>query len=360
MTVLDPYSDVDFASLTDPQDTGKPPKIGTHFHSRVQSPGDTRHGVIDYGTGEGSDSEGHYITEPFSYFYYMHTGGKSHWPWDDPPRGESRDPKELDVVAVPAHEYHMGMHIYAIFSTGSNFDVRGRGIPEKMQDTIEDNRTAEGYPEAIVGFAHARRYFSWPPTDREYEPFRFNVERMAAQDKPSIFSVSRDGPGYPHTDSRSMWDKLLTDFAPDYRIWFNAHADPGPNSDFEVGKDVDRRYVRLLVQEGDYDVSDQEGSRSDGREAMANGSSLVMVRDSWDESSEDAPEPPMPTDAGVDGGTIYVESDADTVEWITANGETAGTGESVSVNDCDRYARAELWNSDESALTLTQPWGIAE
>lgn len=358
--VHDPYEDVNMSSVADPNGTGNPPKWEGHHHARTDAPIDTKHGVADYLSGDGTDSEGNYVTEPYTIFSNTSSGGQSWWPWDDPPYDDSRAPESLrdgnGVIAVPGYEMHFGTHTYAFFSTASEHDVRREsGIPEKHQDVIDERRDAESTPDAVVGFAHVGRYLSSEITDREYERYRFNVERMAGQGVPTLLGTGRDV-GWPHTRNIDLWDRLLADFAPDYLPWKTAHNDP--YSPGVVGDDLDRRWVSVLIDASDFDPSDQTASRQAARDRMAQGATLVHMRESFD-SDGDVPEPPMPTDVGVDGDTIYAESDADTTEWITAGGETAGTGESVDASEGDRYLRAELWNNDESALTLTQPWGTA-
>ena len=377
MTVEHDWTDnIDWDNLADPNGTGNPPKWAGHLHDRADdSPMDEMHGVIDFLSGEGPDTDGNYINEPFSVFCATRSHNESYWPWTDPPNGEARDPEELGVVAVPGYEMHFGTHSYAFFSTASEDDVLSRfddydpddgrggfhaGLPEKLQSPIDGDNDAEHKPEALVGFAHPLRYIDDDDdiTDREYERFRFNVERLANQDVASVLgSASRRQPS-PRSQALELWDRLLTDFAPNYLPHLTAHQDAYAGG-FVVGSHLDRRFASLLLDEDEFDPSDQEESRQAARDAWADGRALAHIRDGWDAESESPPDTPMVDEAGVEDGTIYVESDASTTEWVSAGGEIVETGESVNINDCEKYVRCQIFNADESAGTLTQPWAIS-
>jgi hypothetical protein len=342
---------------TDSADFDEPRKTGDHHHARTDEPIDTPYGVIDYAVGDGPDTDGNAITEPYDLFYMMKSSGPTHWPWDDPPTGESRDPVELGVVAIPAYELHFGTHTYGLFSTVDQASARIGGVPEKQQSTIDNRKHANGYPEPIVGFAHVGRYVGEETiTDREYERFRFNVERLARQDVPSVVGTGRNSE-YPHVETRLLWDRLLTEFAPAYLPIKIAHNDPRGDEDGVVGDGLDRRWYSTLMSADEYDVDDQAATRVAARETIGRRAVLAHFRDSFDPDGS-VPEPPAVEDAGVDGATVYVDSDADEQVWITARGEEVETGTSVDVSEGERYLRCELWNDDESALTLTQAWGI--
>lgn len=358
MTVtLDWTDNIDWDNLADPNGTGNPPKWEGHLHDRGPSPMDVMHGVIDYLAGEGADAEGYYVDDGYSVFVANRSHGPTHWPWSDPPDGESRDAESLGAVAIPGYEMHFGTHSYAFFSTSSELDVRDGGLPEKHQDTLDERESAEDKPKAIVGFPHPLRYIDGSEiSQREYERFRFNVERLSEQDVPMIMgSATRNQPAV-RSQALDLWDRLLTDHMPDVRLWLTAHNDAYHS--FETGTDLDRRFASLLLDEDEFDPSDQEGSRQAARDAWADGRALAHIRDGWDAESESPPDTPMVDEAGVEDGTIYVESDASTTEWVSAGGEIVETGESVNINDCEKYVRCQIFNADESAGTLTQPWAI--
>jgi hypothetical protein len=335
----------------------EPRKTGDHHHARTDEPIDTQFGVIDYAVGAGPDTDGNTITEPYEIFYMMNSSGPTHWPWDDPPDGDARNPVDLGVVAVPAYELHFGTHTYGLFSTVDQASSRIGGVPEKLQSTIDNRKHAEGHPEPIAGFAHVGRYVGESTiTVREYERFRFNVDRLASQSVPSVIGTGRNS-SYPHEETRELWDRLLTDFAPSYLPVKIAHNDPRGDGDGVIGDGLDRRWYSTLIHPDEYDVSEQAATRAAVRETIARRAVLTHLRDSFD-PDDSAPQPPTVESARVDGSTVYVESDADEQVWITARGDEVGNGTTVDAAEGDRYLRCELWNDDGSALTLTQPWGI--
>ena len=362
--VVNPYEGVDMSNIADPNNTGNPPKWEGHIHPKSgRDPMHTSHGVIDYLAGEGEDTHGRTVTESYSVFGPSTSGA---FPWENPPNGDdSRNPETLGVIAVPVYETHFGTHTYAFFTTTETSDIRGSrdnpgraGVPDKLGDTLRQPFGAEGFPEPLVGIAHVGRYVSSEITAREYELFRFNVGRMASKDEPMLLGIGREV-AFPHNQERDLLDKILTEFAPDYLPLLTTHDDPGGTEMYETGVGLDRRYVSVLVDDADFDPSEQDDSRASARQRMAQGATFCHARGQWDEDTESAPEPPMPTDIGVDDDTPFVESNASTQEWITADGESAGAGETPDMGDASKYVRCELWNSDSSALTLTQAWGVA-
>lgn len=348
MTVINDWADG--ADFSDPK------KTGDHHHARTDAPIDTPHAIIDFAVGEETDTEGNHITEPYDIYYLMNSRGNTHWPWTDPPEKsgpswdvEARDPESLDVVAVPAFEKHWGVHTYALFSELDGASARVRGMPDWIADIDHEPRGASQSPAGIAGFAHVGRY--------SFEDYPVSAAFAIEQQQTLAVGTGRNDV-FPHESNRELYDSLLSlsEFAPEHLPLKICHNDP--LSGGIVGDNLDRRWFSILMDPNDYDVSDQSGTRQAARDAMEDRQVLAHFRDSWDHDSENPPEPPMLTDAGVDGDTIFIESDADTVEWITANGQTAGTGENIEASEGDCYLRAELWNSDERALTLTQPWGV--
>ena len=377
-----PYDGVDWDNLADPNGTGNPPKTEFHNHARGSGPTATKHGVIDLYAGEGPDDDGNYIDEPYTIFAQAPSSGPAAWPWTElsnifDGEYENRDPEELGVVAFPAYELHFGTHINVLFSTVRDVDVRRGGIPEKAGDPIGLD-AERGVPAAITGFAHPEQYIDniSEMTDREYERYRFNVERMGFDDGLGVMEIFNRRDTIP-SQSMILWDRLLSDFAPGDWIWGCGVDDP--RLDYVVGGEVDRGWTSVLVHEDEFDPSEQVESRQHAYDAFINGRLLSHQRIGWDAENEDAPEPPMPLSIETDGTTITWDFDAgsgaETVVKVIADRdvvETGGASGEYEITNSDvPYARLQAETGDDldggdviggdvDALTTTQPWLLGQ
>jgi PGF-CTERM protein len=114
----------------------------------------------------------------------------------------------------------------------------------------------------------------------------------------------------------------LTELAPDRLLWGFGVDD---SVDFQLGKRLDVRWTTVLLEESEFDPSDQAGSRSAAAAAYREGRTLGHERPEWDPESEEPAPVPQVTAMELTAEGISIEtSETDRVEWVS-DAEVVGT-----------------------------------
>lgn len=293
------------------------------------------------------------------------------WPWTefselDEEYEEDRDPESMGVVAFPGCEFTLYEHISSIFSTLNHetadieaYDDESGPYDEDATDQIRAivNREDHYVPEENGGLAilnHPYRYYDDP--DEDWERYQSHFE-MFTQDEGFIGLEAFNKEASENEDIQ-LWDNLLTEYAPDRLIWGFGTDDP--HKEYDVGDRVDIRWTTVLLDEAEFNPSNQHDSRVAAAAAFREGRTFCHQRASWDDDTEEpAPVPQVETieiDAAAEEITIEA-SDYDTLEWISS-AEVVSTDRTISLTpDHAPYIRAHLWN-DAGGETSTQPFGI--
>lgn len=284
------------------------------------------------------------------------------WPWtafsDIDASFEDRSPEELGVIAFPGCEFNGSEHVSSIFSTLTHDDIDTDEIDERWEQShrIVD-RTDQYVPDDIGGLAvlaHPTLYYGDPTTG--WERYRPDFESRTRER--GMVGIEAFNRAAIFDQDIHLWDTLLTAFAPDRMIWGFGVDDP---VDYVRGFDIDVNWTTVLLDEPEFDPSDQAGSRRAAARAMTDGRLLLHKRTPWiPERTEPAPVPRVRS-ITVDrtGGSITIEaSDYDTLEWVSS-GDVVSTDETVILSsDHTPYIRAHLSN-DDGGETSSQPFGLA-
>lgn len=337
----DPYEGVDWAT------------VGHHkceFHNHVRGAMDEPADVVD-------------LYHELGYTVYAVADGGSRpmkWPWtafsevDD--SFEDRDPEDLGVVAFPGCEFTVSEHVSSLFSTLTHADVDVDEIDERWEQShrIVD-RTDRSVPDGggLAVLAHPTLYYDDP--DEDWDRYRRDFASRTREEGMVGLEVFNRASIFGQ-DTR-LWDNLLEAFAPDRMIWGFGVDDP---VDYVRGFDIDVNWTTILLDEDEFDPSDQAGSRRATTRATTDGRTLLHGRLPWDPDAEDpAPVPrvdAIEVDRAADEITIEA-SDYDALKWVSAS-EVVSTDETLSLAaDHAPYVRAQLSN-DAGGETSTQPFGL--
>jgi len=285
---------------------------------------------------------------------------KMNWPWTELssvyPDFENRDPEAMGVVAFPGTEWTTkGIeHVDSLFSTVNDRAVDTDRI-EDRSDAIDrtldrEDHHVPGSNGGLAVIAHPNRHGS-PGDWQRYEPEFRRRSREAG-----LLGIEAFNKEAPNNEDIGLWDNLLSAFAPERMIWGFSVDDP---HEYRVGHDVDIRWTTLLLDETEFDPSDQVGSRKAAAAAMREGRTLIHQREEWNDEEESAPVVPTVESILVDeaAGEITIEaSDATVIQWFS-NGSVVETGETISLSpEHVPYVRAHLWSA--RGQTSTQPIGL--
>lgn len=339
----DPYEEVDWGTVSHHR---------CEFHNHVRGAMDEPADVVD-------------LYHDLGYTVYAvadNGGAPMRWPWtafseaDD--ASDDRDPADLGVVAFPGCEFSLDEHVCSLFSTLTHRDVDTGSIDRRWEQAhrIVD-RTDEYVPEDVGGLAvvaHPALYYLNPNTAWK----RYRADFASRTREQGVVGLEVFNRASVFGRDTTMWDNLLSAFAPDRMIWGFGVDDP---QDYELGTDVDVNWTTVLLDGSEFDPGDQPGSRRAAALAMTAGRTLLNRRGQWDPETE-APAPaPRVERVVVDhaGAAITLEaSDCDAIEWVSG-GAVVATGETVTLSsDHVPYVRAHLSNR-AGGETSTQPFGLA-
>lgn len=286
------------------------------------------------------------------------------WPWTDLTslngNYENRDPTSLGVVALPGTEDNMPEHVGYLFTTLINEDVdrinysRPRGIRYAIER--EDHHV----PDACTFLAHPNRYLA--DASEDWIKYGYEFAKYSLDD--GNFGMEVASKGGTH-NNETAWDNLLEEFMPHRPIW-GIGADDASGENQVRGDMVDIRITTLHLDPGEFDPSDQEGSRVAIRQAMKEGRMTFSEREGWDEDTEDPTTIPTINEITVDDLKITIDADdAETIQWFANGGEEVETGSEITVTEDESpYVRARLSVesdpdvTDITGMTWTQPFGI--
>lgn len=354
--LYDPYEGIDW-------DTVEHHKAA--WHNQVREDIGTAHELIDMYVGEGPDPAGNTLQDGEEYTVFA-AGNKGTqrmlWPWDElsdiDPDYENRDPEDLGVIAFPAAEIQKPKHVCSLFSTVQDDDIDS-DFDTSLSDHIgnilaaEDKAVPNG--EHMTSLAHPLRNEDKPAVHRIHKQFYDMWIDHSMDDGHIGVAAANKESGVRGRDVR-FWDKLLTRFAPHRMIWGFGEDDPYEYRG--IGEDVAMQITTLLLDESEFDPSDQSGSRKAAAEAFREGRSLFHDRADYDAS--DPPTYAHINSIDIDGTeiTLDVEDRGDyTIHWFS-NGREVGRGSSFEIEDKHfPYVRAEMRTVETT--TYTQPWAIS-
>lgn len=337
----------------------------SQFHNHPEK-WEEPHRMVDLYHGSGEDDNGNTLAEGDGYTVYAVADMGIRpilWPWTELSRieGEDRDPEELDVVAFPGAEIRSGIeHFNSLFSVATDQDHDADTQLEAIKAVLDSPTDT---PKNLVTVNHPERYYNDP--DDAWEKYVDHFEELSLDDGLLGFEIlNRDSTnrGFGRDEGMldlDLWDHLLGEFMPDRNIWGYGVDDAG---EFVIGEEVDIRWTEILLEDEEFDPSNQEDSRQAAMEAMLEGRVFGVEREPWDHDSEDPPATPSIDEVAVEGATVSIEaSDYDVIDWIS-NGEVVDEGDSHDVTPDDvPYVRAEVWNtSDAKSVAITQPIGVTE
>lgn len=299
------------------------------------------------------------------------------WPWtdyesvdySDAPGGYrdsiNLDPESMGVVSFPGAEMSGGdEHVSSIFSTFSHGRDYQATRHEQIEDVIE-NETDDHVPSengGLVVMGHPFRYYDDPDTDWDrYVP---DFDRWSNEDGlVGLEVLNKESSPYGgrggNLQDITLWDNLLSHYAPERPMWATGVDDPS-SGEFNIGDLVDTRWTTILLNSGEFDPSDQHGTRVSAADAFINGQLFAHERPPWDADSEDPASVPHVTsiDINHNAGMITIAAEhAETIEWVS-EGDVVETGPRIKLRKGhEPYVRAQLSN-EVGGLTLTQPWSL--
>lgn len=341
--VLDPYADVDWSRVEHHR---------CEFHNHVRG-----------GVDEPADVAELYHDLGYTVYAVADKGREPMcWPWTafadlDEDFERNCDPESMGVVALPGCEFTIGEHVSTLCSTLDHDAADELGVDGPL-DAIDavleaDDHYVPASGGGLAVVAHPGRYTrsSWA----DWRRYRPHVERYSLQDGLLGFEVFNKES--PTNGDVALWDRLLTEYAPDRPIWGFGVDDP---HGYVLGEDVDVRWTTILLHEGEFDPADQTASRVAAATALRTGRTCCHQRPQWDDDV--ATPAPVPRVESVtvedDGREIAVEvTDCDRCRWVSA-GQVVETGRRIAVTgDHAPYLRLHLSN-DAGGETSLQPFGV--
>lgn len=355
LIVYDPYQAVDWDTV----DYHKS-QFHNHVSGRINEPAE----IVDL-----------YHDQGYSVYAVADKGYNSiAWPWTEfseisDQYDENRDPQSMGVVAFPGAELGARTHIEHIGSIFSTLDHETADFEDIHDETAPRNDNATDVIRAIIsredhhvpeengGLAilnHPYRYYDDP--DEDWDRYQPHFEMFTREE--GFIGLEAFNKEPPENEDIQLWDNLLTEFAPDRLIWGFGVDDP--DGEYNVGNRVDIRWTTVLLDEAEFNPSDQNGSRIAAAAAFREGRTLCHQRERWDNDTEEpAPVPQVDAieiDAATEDITIKA-SDYNSLEWVSS-GEVVSTDRTLSLTPNHApYIRAHLRN-DDGGETSTQPFGI--
>lgn len=285
------------------------------------------------------------------------------WPLDemgeDHDRWESRYPAEDGIVAIPGAEYTDSAHISGFFTDLMQEelkDVLGSGStdsPEHQYDTVEQVVLSESIPETVSPLAfigHPGRYKEEISEDEWENEWVRNFREMI-EDFDPLLGLEAITYSFMY-DDREIWDRLLSEAAPDRPVIGTSVDDIG---EYE---NADRGWVTFYLSPEEFTPSDQQATRERVYEAWVSG------RTSFSTTSEPGTEAPIleRIERDEDAGTISIRATGhDVIEWVS-DGDVIKTGETIEyrdTTDVGSYIRAQIIEGepqDPDSITCTQAW----
>lgn len=350
----DPYEGISWGDVTHHKG-----EFHNHVRNTFQSPAQ----VADFYRGKQECALGRTIADEEVYTVYAvaDKGDKPmKFPWtefsDIDPEWEDRDPEEMGVVSFPGAESVIGEHVTSIFTTIVDEEIGADTRYGVIEEILEREEFHE--PKGLVILGHPARYVEGPD---EWERYTEELESFSREDGlvgTEIFS-RKDPMG---KTNRPLWDNLLSRYAPSRMFWGFGADDPGQ---YRIPISADVRWTTVLLDDDEFDPSDQERSRRAAMQAFLEGRTFASARrPQYDEELQEEYPTDVPTVTGiaVEDQKINIRAEKyDSIQWIS-NGEAVETGTSIELTpDLVPYVRAELElrQEDHHSMTCTQPWGLA-
>lgn len=339
----DPYDDVDWTAVGHHKC-----EFHNHVRGRMHEPAD----VVDL-----YHDRGYTI-----YAVADHATRPIKWPWTEfsaiDSAYEDRNPETMGVVAFPGSEFVVAEHVVALFTTLTHANVDTDAIDVRWDQSHEIvDRTDHFVPSENGGLAviaHPASYYYLDP-ENSWERYRPDFETRGREE--GMLGLEVFNRASVLDQDLRLWDRLLTAFAPDRMVWGFGVDDP---KEYVLGSDVDVHWTTILMDESEFDPSDQSGSRRAAARAMTAGRTLLHRRHSWDPADDEPASVPHVHAIDVDSsaGTIAIDaSNYDAIVWVS-RGNVVSTDETVELStDHAPYVRAHLAN-EEGSETSTQPFGL--
>lgn len=394
--VFDWSEGVDWDNLAHPNGDDQPPLFT--FHNHLGKPDIAPNEFVDRLAGDTGDGDGATLEKEDRYSIIVvsieTTAPQTLWEGDDgweftefdedelgDPGGEweDRDPSNMrdgeGVISFPGNEgfdkdpYSETEHVNHLATTA---DERDLGLEE--EDTYLDcikkalERPEDAYPDngPLFMLAHPARYY-WRHT-QDWDRYVETFEQVSLDDGligiEAVNKTSIPNSGSDATVNRQdveLLDYLLTHFMPDRPV-FGHGADDATRIDFgQRLAAVGRRQTWVLLQDDEFDPSQQHQTREAVVEKLKQGATLFGNRNQWEPAEgEESPDWAMIHDVEVDDGAATIEitaPDADEIRWISRRREVE-TGNQIDLEpDHIPYVRAEVINNPESVV-YTQAWGL--
>ncbi|MGL4624354.1 MAG: Ig-like domain-containing protein [Culicoidibacterales bacterium] len=211
------------------------------------------------------------------------------------------------------------------------------------QQVALNHLAAEG---GIGHINHPGRYYA--PDEKVYN---FEWYQTILRENDFLVGVEVINRADRYSGDRQLWDRMLTEMIDERDIWGFA------NSDAHRDEDVDTSYNMMLI-EGEY-------TEEKMRAAMESGEFYFTAKRTAENNKQNDPTvaPPVIDNIVVDNNadTITIEGEnIDSIEWISSNSRTIGTGEIIDLDDASSstpYVRAVIKNA--GGVTFTQPFKVS-
>lgn len=254
---------------------------------------------------------------------------------------ENRDPDSLGMIAIQgnevSHHHHMGSYFC---------DHEDRDNLLNEAGTLEAIAKKNG----LAVLNHPGDYNGSRPS-RPFYPIEWYIDLLQRHENLIGMEAYNTGLAY-QPDHINKWDSTLTRLMPNRPVWGFSNEDY--HGDFRPGGEV--RHV--MGRNGNVFLL-PELSIEEVRLAMENGVFFFF------HTPEDPGGLPVPEINSIrvnpQKGTIHIKaSNYDCIEWIS-DGAVIHKGDHIILSDfpeIGNYIRAVLYNSENGALTGTQPFGI--
>jgi len=263
---------------------------------------------------------------------------RSTWPWT----AFGRDPKELNMIAIPGNELSTVPHTLSLFSELET-DTRDH---EKAIQLVEQH-------DGLSILAHPGRY--WELSEGKVPKAVIETYTHLFMTYPTLigFEVINQDRRYPK--DRALWDALLTELMPERPVWGMA------NDDSHKQKQIGLNTTVLLMT---------ESSEAAVKEALRSGKMYFTSVTTHPQESRDraltpvikkiefTPETQSLRIHSVSGGEPVPE---EAYTWISAGGNEVHQGSTLALNEVsgiETYVRAEI--RGEGGTSFTQPIGVSK
>lgn len=272
------------------------------------------------------------------------------------PNALSRDPAELDMLAIPGNELSKDNRNSWSEATGGDFNHHNDFFTGRKGQEFASLRESYAYTQALGGMQiinHPGQYWS---LDRQYTPGEKNSPEWHVENfmtYHSLVGLEVYNQGNRRPNDRILWDQILDQTMPARPVWGYSCDDTHTREQYF------RNYQFILMPSLTID---------DLKTAMRNGSNVF----SYEYTGSGEAKAPRVNTITVDeqDRKIAIDSDADNIYWIystdkpsdgvpsTRKSTVIGMGPEFDYNGYSgKYVRALLKN--KYGETCTQPFGFS-